>query len=183
MARKRIECGPPVELSTAYLKRYVAQRCHICRDCGEKTHWPGAQNPSGVYPIKINGNTISVRRLVLMLHDVKLRKNWKVISECENHRCINLKTLRQVSMKHIVREAVRDGKLMTPLIRAKIAATRRQTVGKITQEAAEIIKLDPRVSDVIAAEHGISGSYVRAMKGGRARLDYSANPLKGLGVR
>ncbi len=180
MARKKIECGPPIELSSKYLKAYIDQKCHICEECGEKTHWPGAENNKGAYPVRVNGKSVSVRRLAFELNGGVLKKNSKIITECMNHRCINFKLLRQVTMAHIVREATKAGKLHTLSIRAKIAETKRHQVGKISQEAAEAIKVDFRPAALVGDEYGISESYVRALRRGDARRNYAPSPFAGL---
>lgn len=183
MGRKKIDCGPPIELSGPYILNKIMRRCAICPECGKKTHWLGARNPSGVYPIKIGPKSHSVRRVVYELSGGKLRDDGKLITTCDNHRCIDFEQLRQVTMRHIVREAVRTGKLMNRATVAKIAATKRKTQSKITQEAARQIFLDTRPSPKVAAEYGISDSYVRAIRAGKSRRDFSPSPFAGLGAR
>ena len=184
MGRKRIDCGPPVELSNPRVLQNIAQRCAVCEECGKRTHWLGAKNQQDVYPLRVNQRCYSVRRVVFELNGGTLKQNSKIITTCANHRCIDPAQLKQVTMKHIVREALREGKLFTPASRAKIAATQRANKGKITQEAAEQIRLDTRPSTVIAAENGISDSYVRAIRQGTARKTYGGgNPFAGLGAR
>ena len=180
MARKKIECGPPIELSSKYLKNYIEQKCHVCEECGEKTHWPGAENNKGAYPVRVNGKSVSVRRLAFELNGGVLKKNSKIITTCPNHRCINFKLLRQVTMAYIVKEAVKAGTMHTPQSCAKIADTKRRTVGKLSQEAAESIRLDFRPAALVAEENGISESYVRTIRRGAARKSYTANPFWGL---
>lgn len=159
----------------------IARRCAICEECGKRTHWLGSKNTQGVYPLRISRRCYSVRRVVFELNGGKLKENSKIITTCENHRCIDFPKLKQVTMKHIVRQALKEGKLFTPVMRAKIAATQRAAVGKITQEVAEQIRLDTRSSTVIAAENGISDSYVRAIRQGVARKTYGGcSPFAGL---
>lgn len=183
MGHKKIDCGPPVELSGPYILNKIMRRCSVCPECGKKTNWLGARNDSGVYPIKIGPKTHSVRRVVYELSGGRLRDQGKLITTCDNHRCIDFEKLQQVTMKHIVREASRQGKLMTLATVAKIAAIKRRTQGKITQEAAEQIRLDTRSSPKVAAEYGVSDSYVRAIRAGRSRRDFTPSPFAGLGAR
>lgn len=183
MARKKIDCGPPIELSTKYIIDSIKRRCDICPDCGERTSFLGCQNASGVYPMKVNQKWYSVRRVIFEHHGGKLRKNGKIITTCPNHRCIDPEKLVQVSMRQIIKQAVADGKFMTEITRAKIAKAKRKTHGKIEQATAESIRFDSRTSNVIAKETGISESYVRAIRSGAARKSYGSNPFSGLGAR
>jgi len=179
LARKKIDCGPPVELSNPRMLAYINQKCHICEECGEKSHWPGAKNESGVYPLRINQKTYSVRRVVYELNGKKLQKGGMIVTKCHNHRCMNTALFRQVRMDYIVREAQRAGTLRTKAINRKIAETKR-LAGKITQDAADSIRMDDRRSADVAAEHGISDSYVRAIRAGHARKCYAVTPFAGL---
>lgn len=181
MARKRIDCGPPVELSNVWMLAYIAQKCHTCPECGEKTSYGGAINSNGVYALRINGKHYSIRRVVFELNGGKLKKNGKIITTCQNHQCMNVKLLKQVTMRHIVLEASKSGKLHNLLTSAKTARTKRMASG-LSQEYAERIRLDDRSSPVIAAEAGLSTSYVRAIKNGICRKSYTPSPFAGLMV-
>lgn len=189
MGRKKIDCGPPIELSTKHVMDRIWARCHVCDECGQKTHWPGHINdktetyPS--YTVKVNGRTFSVRRLVYQFSRGRLKEGSKIITECPNHRCLNPGLLRQVTMKHIVAEAARAGKTNTLEIRRKISQTKLRTVGKLTNDQIAKIRLDFRPSPIIAKEMGCSESYVRAVRKGSARrfAGAASNPWAGLGAR
>lgn len=183
VARKRIDCGPPIELSNGVVFGKIMQRCTICEECGEKTHFLGAQNGSGVYPVKINGKFHSVRRLVFEFNGGKLKSNGKIITKCHNHRCINPAKLKQVTMSEIIKQAVADGNFMGELHKYKIAQSKRKANGKINQTDADAIRYDGRSSTVIAAEMGLSSSFIRSVKNGRVRKNYFENVFSGLGAR
>lgn len=191
MARKFVECGPPKELSWPHIMGYIWQKCHICPECGEKTHWPGAaanncKGSSGTFPIRVNGRPRQVRRLVWEYSGRKLKAGQKIITTCENRRCINPELLKQITMAHIVREALAAGKLNNIEIHRKIAATKLATVGKLTDAQVNEIRSDGRKSPEIAKEYGCSEAYARAIKAGTARrfAAIAANPFfAGLGAR
>lgn len=186
MARKKIECGPPVELSGPYILNYIYQRCHICEECGEKTHWPGCSEGSKTerlrnYPIKINGRVYKVRRVVHELTIGPIKRGHVVVSTCENERCINKEKIKQVTKAWVVKRSAKEGKLNTYESRLKNSKTRLANVGKLTDEQVLQIKFDERASPAVAAEYGCSESYVRAIRSGeRRRFSAIRNPFAGL---
>jgi hypothetical protein len=186
MAWKKIECGPPVELSGPYILNYIFQRCHICEECGEKTHWPGC--PDGLdrgrhrnYPIKINGRTYKVRRVVHELAIGPIKRKNVVVSTCENERCISLKKIKQVGKDWVVKRSAKEGNLNKYQTRLKISKAKLAAVGKLTDEQVIRIRMDERPSPEVAAEFKCSESYVRALRTGYARKFVAAgNPFSGL---
>lgn len=184
MAHKTASGFPPINLSNGYVLQKIMRGCTTCPECGEKTNWTGHLNKSnGMYHISVRGRRFSVRRLVLELNGKKLRPGSKVITRCDNHRCINLELLEQVDMRHIIAEAMAAGTMHTLAARKKIAEKRRAACGVITQEQAREIRMSDLPSNAEAAKHGITASYVRAIRAGIARKDYAATPFSGLGAR
>jgi hypothetical protein len=184
MAHKKIDCGPPVHLSNGWVMDYISRRCTICPDCGEKTNWTGHKNKSsGLYQIRIHGKQRSVRRVVFELNGGKLNPKKKIVTTCDNHRCLNFALMKQVGMEYIIKGAIEAGTLHTKTAHRKIAEKRRATCGKLTQEQARAIRDADGPSPEIAKQYGVSDSYIRAIRSGRARRDYMATAFCGLGAR
>lgn len=189
MARKKIECGPPVELSGPYILNYIFQRCHICEECGEKTHWPGCvegldHGRHRNYPVKINGKAYKVRRVVHELAIGPIKRKNVVVTTCENERCISVKKIKQVGKDWVVKRTAKEGRLNNYQSRLKNSKARLASAGKLTDEQVIQIRMDDRPSPKVAQEFKCSESYVRALRTGYARKFVSAgNPFQGLGAR
>lgn len=187
MARKKVECGPPYELSTKYVLEKIWGNCKLCHECGNHSHWTGAPNGKGseferTFPIRINGKTYQVRRIIWASMGRYFCKNDRIVTKCPNPRCIAPELLTRRYMRDVVREAVAAGKTQDPQTRAKISAAKQAAVGKVTDEEVMVIYMDPRPSTQIAPEFDVSDSFVRAIKAGKVRqlALMKQNPFAGL---
>lgn len=190
MARKKVECGPPYELSTRYVLEKIWGGCKVCEECGNHSHWTGCQSGKGqefarTFPITVNGKTYQVRRVIWASMGRQFFKNDRIVTSCANPRCIAPEMLVRRFMRHVVRDAVANGKTQGPQTRARISATKLAAVGKVTDEEVWAIYMDPRTSTAIAKDFPVSGALVRAIKAGKARKMalMKHNPFAGLGAR
>lgn len=194
MAWKFIECGPPKELSWPHILASIWQRCHICEDCGQKTHWGGCANglsksKQGTFPIRVNGKTYQVRRLIWASMGKTFVKNDRIVTGCTNPRCIASDKLKRIFMRHIVADAVKSGKIHTTRSRIKNSKTKQAQVGKLTDDDVRRVYFDPRTEkeayEEYAAEFGCTPRYIKGIKSGAFRslaiMDFG--PFAGLGER
>jgi hypothetical protein len=159
---------------------YIKARCTIEGECWEWNTIGKHRAPA----MKIKGKTLSPRREAWKLYKGKEISPGYVIThkkECGNPMCCNPEHLMQTKKVHVMKRTVSEGKLHTPVIVAKIAASKRKH-SKLSQEAANEIACGNEHTEETAAKYGITPAYVRMIRKGLFRKELF-NPFAGLGAR
>lgn len=157
-------------LAQVYQKTYDDGGCLI---------WTGAMTNSGYARIIVDGVAKTVRR-VLAEKKIgrRLRGNEFAAATCNCKACVSGDHIRVITVATRRSEAGAAGGYSSPAKAAKIAAAKRATA-KLTMDQVSMARADPRPSDHVAAELGVSGSMIRQIRGYHAWKDYSS-PFRGL---
>lgn len=152
--------------------------CHEVGDCWEWTRSCVNGHPT----TRHGGKQWLVRRLVAQLTGDTLRKNYVVVTTCENPLCIHPEHLVQHTLrKHMTRmgELGRQGGLARA---AKIAATKRAKYAKLTEAQVRDIRASTAPLRELATQYGLSHGRLGGIRSGRFWRDFSS-PFAGLGNR
>lgn len=149
---------------------------------GDCLLWTGAVSKMG-YPIfkpRGKGCTL-VRREVYRLSGRYVAAKQPVLAVCGERCCVNQEHLRASTTQKVAQAAAERGAWSSPLRSAKIAAARRGTM-KLTQTAADLIRVSEESGPVLAARYGVCRGMVNRIKSGLSWKVYGS-PFAGLGAR
>lgn len=93
-----------------------------------------------------------------------------VCHRCDNHRCINPEHLFLGTSKDNTQDAIQKGRLVAP----PHEIGEKGSHAKLTDAQVLAIRTDRRISRIVAAEYGVSGTHVRAIRRGDARKEAAA---------
>lgn len=143
-------------------------------DCWNWTGYLGNKVPA----VSHDGKMTSVRRLFRDLMGNPVKKGWFVLPKCGNSVCVNPDHSKLLSPKqftqHMGKSAI--GSLTR---RMKIQAYKQRTVGKLTWDKADEIRLSTEPSREVAARYGVDKSLVCRIRAGKAWVRYNS-PFAGL---
>jgi hypothetical protein len=159
------------------IKTELLKRTHQCGDCME---WTGSFVHKVLPAFTLNGKKLYVKRYLAEL-DGKNVKGRVVTSDCKNKLCVNPAHLVVLTRAQLVNRTAASGAWSTAAVRAKVAHGIRAK-SKLSQDAAREIRMSDEPIKVLAARHGITGSYVGMIRAGYCRKDYGS-PFAGLGAR
>ena len=156
-----------------HLIDHIQSRTEEVGDCWE---WQMALQQRSRSPVmRHNGKHMCVRRVVALalghnLHD-------KVATyKCGNHRCVNPDHIVVMTKTTLQKRTNKvNVRYMSPTRRQRVAAARRAKA-KLSPEAVQKIRDDPRLQREIAAEYGITQAAVSRIKRGEMWRDYT-NPF------
>ena len=146
-------------------------------EVGECYEWQGYVK-NGTPQVSHGGKMMTVRRLMHELQG-KSVKGYFLSPGCDNPLCVNpAHTVVRTTAAHLRRmnKNVNKGGLMR-VARLQHAARGRR---KLTDEQVIQIRVDPRPSRAVAAEHGVSKALVCSIRRGDARRLIATNPFAGL---
>lgn len=158
----------------------ITDRCEEVGDCLE---WQGHVSSGGSPRIWHEGKTHSVRKLMLQANgkasDVPPKR--KLMTTCENPRCVHPSHLVIVPMAKFVR--VRLVANTNHQIRAaKIAKARRKSA-KLTADDVAAIRASDEADHILAERYGVSRSHVSGIQARTKWRDHSVSPWAGMGAR
>lgn len=159
---------------------YIKTRCKIEGECWEWQTSGKVRAPS----MKVKNKSISPRREAWKLFNNQEVPPGYVITHkksCGNPMCCNPEHLMKTKQVNVLVRTVKEGKLHTPAIRAKIAEAKRKS-SKLSQEAARQVAFGDDPPEEAARKNGISTAYVYMLRRGICRKDF-VNPFAGLGAR
>ena len=149
-------------------------------DCWE---WQGPYTYNGKNPIvRHNNKAVTARRLALQLSGEKMREKTQVLPTCDNHRCINPEHLRQYSSSDCMKIQGAKGLMSDQVRSAKIAATKRAQMAKLTMEQVREIRQRTTTIVQAAKKYGVHPSKISLILCHQIWKEYST-PWDGLGAR
>ena len=166
-------------MNTELLKKIESR----CVEVGECLEWQGHVSSGGSPRIWHEGKTQSARKLMLKAHGkpCDVPPKHKLMTTCENPRCIHPDHLVIVPMAKFVR--VRLVANTNHQIRAaKIAKARRQSA-KLTADDVAAIRASDEADHILAERYGVSRSHVSGIQARTKWRDHSVSPWAGMGAR
>lgn len=150
-----------------------------CDEIGECWIWRGSVGGYSKLPcMHHDGKTRYVRRVVYDLaHPEKGAASRVVTPKCVNPMCVSPLCLEAMPRKEALQRAGRRGSYSRPTKAINEALTQRAK-SRISEETVVLIRSAESATAVSRAT-GVSLSYVKAIRRGVARKDYS-NPFAGL---
>lgn len=152
-----------------------------CEEVGTCWEWQGAYTTSGSPLVYHEGKRTSVRKLVYALkHGRPLPDGQVASNSCQNPRCVcddHVRGFTQAQMLHRSRANTNQ-----ELRAARIAATKRRTVAKLTPEQVQMVRDSPKTNLALAAELGVHHSHLSVIRRGKAWRTFGS-PFAGLGAR
>ena len=158
----------------------ITDRCEEVGDCLE---WQGHVSSGGSPRIWHEGKTHSVRKLMLQANGKasEVPPKHKLMTTCENPRCVHPSHLVIVPMAKFVR--VRLVANTNHQIRAaKIAKARRKSA-KLTADDVAAIRASDEADHILAERYGVSRSHVSGIQARTKWRDHSVSPWAGMGAR
>lgn len=158
----------------------ITDRCEEVGDCLE---WQGHVSSGGSPRIWHEGKTHSVRKLMLQANGKasEVPPKRKLMTTCENPRCVHPSHLVIVPMAKFVR--VRLVANTNHQIRAaKIAKARRKSA-KLTADDVAAIRASDEADHILAERYGVSRSHVSGIQARTKWRDHSVSPWAGMGAR
>lgn len=150
--------------------------------CGECLIWKGAYNkglPIINYraPNADKHQCTPVRRAILLDKRAKLLPGYIAMTTCEDTRC--------VEPSHIIQKVGAEyrkhrlNKVTNHVARGRRISAYKRRISKISDEVVAEIRASSDTLVVLAQRYGISKSYARDIRAGKARRDFS-NPFTAL---
>ena len=139
---------------------------------GDCLLWKGSMSP-GVPRIKIDGAMYSVRRLVYEALVGEIPEGMQIGAKCRNERCVHPDCIIARTRKQAMK-----GARFKANHTANVAHARRAQAKLDDEKVLQIREAEGRHCD-IAAQFGISKSYVSQIRSHRSWRDFS-NPFSGL---
>ena len=146
-------------------------------EVGECNEWLG-YIANDTPQVSHGGKMMTVRRLIHELQG-KPVSGYYLSTSCSNPRCISpAHTVIRTSAAHLKRmnQCVDPNGTMRVIKLQQAAKGRR----KLTDAQVDQIRIDPRPSRAVAAEHGVSKGLVCLIRAGKAHRLFAANPFAGL---
>jgi len=166
-------------MNTDLLKK-IESRCEEVGDCLE---WQGHVSSGGSPRIWHEGKMQSARKLVLQAHgkpsEVPLKH--KLMTTCENPRCIHPDHLVIVPMAKFVRERLVPG--TNHLLRSAKIAKARRAGAKLSDADVSDIRASTEKDHILAERYGVSRAYVSSIQLHRRWRDHTISPWAGMGAR
>lgn len=143
-------------------------------DCWNWTGYLGNKVPA----VSHDGKMTSVRRLFRDLLDKPVRDGSFIYPNCGNGICVNPEHGTVLTKRQFAeRMGKRAGGSFSRKI--KIQAYKQRTVGKLTWEKADDIRMSTEPSRQVAAKYGVNKSLICKIRAGKAWVRYNS-PFAGL---
>jgi hypothetical protein len=148
---------------------------------GDCIEWQGYMYKGNNPQVCHDGKMISVRKLLMRLHERKVPEKAYYKTTCGNDLCVRLEHIKVVDHKKHMSGMAKNVQHNAPTRIAKLQAAafdRR----KLSDGQVQDIILSAGSSRELAAEYGVSKSTIAKIKGYRARrvINASMNPFVGL---
>ena len=162
------------------LLKKIQSRCEEVGDCLE---WQGHVSSGGSPRIWHEGKMQSTRKLMLKAHGkpCDVPPKHKLMTTCENPRCIHPDHLVIVPMAKFVRDRL-VANTNHQIRAAKIAKTLRQSA-KLTADDVAAIRASDEADHILAERYGVSRSHVSGIQARTKWRDHSVSPWAGMGAR
>ena len=166
-------------MNTELLKK-IESRCEEVGDCLE---WQGYVSSGGSPRIWHEGKTHSVRKLMLQANGKPsdVPPKYKLMTTCENQRCVHPSHLVIVPMAKFVRDRL-VANTNHQIRAAKIAKARRKSA-KLTADDVAAIRASDEADHILAERYGVSRSHVSGIQARTKWRDHSVSPWAGMGAR
>lgn len=145
-------------------------------EIGDCREWTGAGD---VPHVRVAGEVVPVRRLILRLAEIDIRPGYVVGNTCRNPKCVEPSHIVIRSPKQHAR--IGHKRRNQQLINRKIAATKRAK-SKFTPELVAEIRASTESGRVLAERLGMNRRSVYRIRSGQRWADTSS-PWMGLGAR
>lgn len=157
----------------SYLADRIRSRCIEEGDC---LLWQGALSVDGVPRFFMNGQSVSLRRLLWVERHGELSPKVRIGVKCRAQRCVEPKHL-------VIRHRSEDikGLRRSPAFKAKIAATKRAK-SRFTPELIASIRSSPLNNSALGRELGLNQAVIAKIRNHEVWKDYTS-PMFGLGER
>ena len=166
-------------MNTELLKK-IQSRCEEVGDCLE---WQGHVSSGGSPRIWHEGKTHSVRKLMLQAHGKpsEVPPKHKLMTTCENPRCVHPSHLVIVPMAKFVRDRLVAN--TNHLLRSAKIAKARRAVAKLSAADVADIRASTEKDHILAERYGVSRAYVSSIQLYRRWRDHTISPWAGMGAR
>lgn len=149
------------------MKRTLEAIKERCEEVGKCLIWQRGVNSAGHPSARMEGKITAVRTAIYDLYGKTVRKDHVLITRCGDRRCLSESCIAQVTIGRMVKLSYERGHRNTASeYKARQSAIVRQGRTKLTQSQADAIKASDKKAREIAAEFGISESWVHKMRGG-----------------
>ena len=158
----------------------ITDRCEEVGDCLE---WQGHISAGGSPRMYHDGKTHSVRKLMLQANGKasEVPPKRKLMTTCENPRCVHPSHLVIVPMAKFVRDRL-VANTNHQIRAAKIAKARRKSA-KLTADDVAAIRASDEADHILAERYGVSRSHVSGIQARTKWRDHSVSPWAGMGAR
>ena len=166
-------------MNTELLKK-IESRCVEVGDCLE---WQGYISAGGSPRIYYDSRMQSARKLMLQAHGKRseVPPKHKLMTTCENPRCVHPSHLVIVPMAKFVRDRL-VANTNHQIRAAKIAKARRKSA-KLTADDVAAIRASDEADHILAERYGVSRSHVSGIQARTKWRDHSVSPWAGMGAR
>lgn len=155
-----------------------------CLPDGDCWIWQGYYTASGIPAGYLNGQRMTVRRIVLVLQG-RRAPGPGAIAVCRHGErgCVNPDHIEVITRaKNLAR--LRESGRINELLRVQgIAATWRRRAPVLTLEKARALRSDPRSGMQIERDEGISHTLVAKVRYAQVWREITASPWAGMGAR
>ena len=154
-----------------------------CVEVGDCLEWQGHISATGSPRIYHDGRMQSARKLMLQAHGKpsEVRPKYKLMTTCENPRCVHPSHLVIAPMAKFVRDRL-VANTNHQIRAAKIAKARRQSA-KLTADDVAAIRASDEADHILAERYGVSRSHVSGIQARTKWRDHSVSPWAGMGAR
>lgn len=150
-----------------------------CVECGDCLIWQGVSNRGKNPQIRVNGKTLSVRRVLWEEKNGPCPTGKHIATTCETRNCVS--HTEPQTRKQIARRVADTGVYANIVRCAKIAATKQKQVGLLPAQI-EDVRFGGGSLREAALRNGISKGAAGFIRRGQRWKDYSS-PFGGLGAR
>ena len=154
-----------------------------CEEVGECWIWQQGTTSNGYPQVKLRGRGVQlVRRIAAEIAGKKLSPKQPVETTCWEKLCVNPAHMRPTTRSAIGKQAAQRGAFSSPTRAAKIAAARRASGVKLSDEQVDEIRESSDPGPLLAKKYGVHRSYIVKIRRGEVMRDYG-NPFFGLMAR
>lgn len=166
-------------MNTELLKK-IESRCEEVGDCLE---WQGHISATGSPRMYYDGKMQSARKLVLKARGkpCEVPPKHKLMTTCENPRCVHPSHLVIAPMAKFVRDRLVPG--TNHLLRSAKIAKARRAGAKLSHADVAEIRASTEKDHILAERYGVSRAYVSSIQLHRRWRDHTISPWAGMGAR
>lgn len=152
-----------------------------CEEVGECWEWQGSYTTSGSPMLYHRGERTTVRKVVYAIkHGRELPDGHVASNCCRNPRCVRDEHVRGITKAQMLESS--RANTNQQLRAARIAATKRRTDAKLTDEQVQMVRESSETNLALADQLGVHHSLLSAIRNGRKWREFGS-PFAGLGAR